>query len=259
MQRVIRFTRENLNTMVGVALVLLLLGGYLGRNAVSAHHEPANKLAAAGTQAEIVNANDTAIPVLSERVKMSGPTDLVLSVTSECSILTALRTGDDDTGTPSTDSARAFGQLTFYIEIDGNRVPISTVDQDSGTAGTQTDNGEVVFCNREYQRSVTDSESNSGGVDTTEDYIRTRTANAFNWLAINTGFAYDEAGNGNNILDVVVYAEYTREPTACTGLVAPEPEDACAQAIVGARTLIAEPTKVSVHEQVEPTDPDGGS
>lgn len=80
-------------------------------------------------------------------------------------------------------------------------------------------------------------------------FTQTRQANGFNWLALDTGFAYDDPANGNNTLDIVLFAEFTEETE----------NRADAEALVGHRTLIVEPTNVSVYESVESTDPEGGS
>ena len=206
-----------------------------------AGHEPANKLAAAGTETEVFGPGD-AIPILSERMKVSSPSDLILSLTAECSIVTALRTGDDDQN--GTDADTAEGKIDIWVEIDGKTVPVSSDDE--------TEPGEVTFCNQVHQQRQIDSESNNpmDGVDTFDDYLRTKTANSFNWIALDTGVVYDDAevDNGNNILDIVVYAELD-DTTAATD--ACELGDkSCSEAIIGHRTLIAEPTNASVHEEV---------
>ena len=236
-----------------------------------ADHEPANKVGAAGSTTEVIDPQ-TDTMVLQERVKVASSQDLILSLTSECSILTALRTGNDDAGGPAaTDTANSFGQLVFYITIDGERVPVTYTDEGNKEEPAETDSpavtrpfadgtGEVVFCNREYQRTVTNSESSDDGIDTQEDFIRTRSANGFNWLARDIGFNYDDPANGNNIVDIVVFARFNRNGPGClpTGIPAPS-EDSCSNGIVGRRTLIAEPTNASVHEWVQPTDAEGGN
>ena len=185
-----------------------------------AQGQPANKVAAVGTQLEQF---DDATPILTEQLKVSSPADLILSLTAECSIITELTTGGE-----APDASEAMGSVTVWITIDGKTVPISSTDNDSG---------EVVFCNRTYGRSVTDTEGD-GDVDEEDDYIRTRQANAFNWLALDTGFDYDSPDNGQNILDVVVWADYETS----------EAGEALADAWVGARTLIIEPTHAAVNE-----------
>ena len=199
-----------------------------------ADHEPANKVAAAGSQVEVMGPGEK-VELLSERVKMSGPTDLILSATAECDILTELTTGGD-----SGNSAGAFGQVRMWITIDGRTVPVSTDDV--------SETGKVVFCNRAHNKTITDAENDDDGTDEEYDMTQTRQANGFNWLAIDTGFAYDDPANGNNILDIVLWAEFTEEAT----------NNAVAEALVGHRTLIAEPTNASVHESVDAADAGGG-
>jgi hypothetical protein len=236
-----------LAALIGALIVSALITNYAQAPA-DASHEPANKFAAAGSDIDQV---DDATPVLSETMKVSSPFDLVLSATAECSILTQLTTGDGPMG--GSDSARAYGSVRLWVEIDGNRVPVSsddTAEDNDDENSDQTDEsdiGEVTFCNRAYQRTVTDQESNDGQ-DREEDFIRTRTANGFNWVATDVGFQYDEPleGQGNNIVKVELWADFD-ETTLGT---------AVADAFVGTRTLIAEPTNLSVHEAV---DPQGGA
>jgi hypothetical protein len=214
-----------------------------------AHHEPANKFAAAGSDVDTVG-DDTV--VLSETMKVSTPFDLMLQLTSECSILTQLTTNND------TPSSSAYGSVRMHIEIDGKPVPVATDDtltsgQDDVEDTDDPQTGEVTFCNRAYSRTVTDQEDPADGIDEESDFIRTRTANAFNWVASDVGRVYDAASykgvTGNNIVLIEVIADYDVTTTG----------DAMADAFVGSRTLIAEPTNLSVHEAVEPQDPDGGS
>lgn len=204
-----------------------------------AGHEPAQKVAAAGSDIDEV---DDSTPILSETVRVSSTQDLVLQLTAECSILTELTTGPSDQPGAS-DSAFAFGSVRMRIEIDG--VPVAVANDEAGTnEGDAEDNddeiGEVTFCNRAYSRTVTDGEDDEDGLDEEHDFIRTRTSNAFNWLALDIGFNFDSPTNGNNIVLIEVFADFD---TSTTG-------DAVADAFVGSRTLIAEPTNASVHEVV---------
>ena len=192
-----------------------------------ADHEPANKVAAAGSEVEVFEPGET-VAILEERVKMAGPTDLILSATAECDILTDLTTGGTQENT-----AGAFGQVRMWITIDGKTVPVSSDDVN--------ETGKVVFCNRAHEKSITDAENDDDGTDEENDMTRTRQANGFNWLALDTGFAYDDPANGNNILDIVLWAEFTETVE----------NTAIAEARVGHRTLIAEPTNASVHESVD--------
>jgi hypothetical protein len=207
----------------------------------TASHEPANKVGAAGSDIDAVG--DDSI-VLSETVKVSSVQDLVLQLTSECSILTALTTNNDNL------SSMAYGSVRMRIEIDGTPVAVAT-DESNSSEDDQADDddeiGEVTFCNRTYSRTTTDEEDPSDGVDEEDDFIRTRTANAFNWLAIDVGKNYDDPANGNNIVEIVVFADYDTNTAG----------EALAEAFVGSRTLIAEPTHASVHEATEPAGGDG--
>lgn len=225
---------------------LLMVGALFAAPVASADHEPANKFAAAGSDIDQI---EDAEPILTERMKISSPFDLVLSASAECSILTQLVTNND------TPTSTAFGSVRLWIEIDGRRVPVATDDTAEDTDdevvddGDPSDIGEVTFCNRAYSRTETDGEDPADGIDQEADYIRTRAANAFNWVATDVGFIYDDPGNGNNIIDIELWADYDVS----------EAGNAVADAFVGTRTLIAEPTNLSVHEQVEENDPDGGS
>ena len=194
-----------------------------------ADHEPANKVAAAGSETEVFEPGET-VAVLSERVRVSSGADLILSATAECDILTDLTTGGTQENT-----AGAFGQVRMWLTIDDKVVPVSTDDI--------TETGKVVFCNRAHEKSITDEENDNDGTDEENDMTRTRQANGFNWLALDTGFVYDNAANGQNLLDIVLWAEFTETTT----------NTAIAEARVGHRTLIVEPTNVSVHEAVNAT------
>ena len=222
---------------------LLLIGALFVNSSAFADHEPANKVAASGSTTEVAAPGQT-IPVLQERVKISSPFDLILQLTAECDILTELTTGGSGL---ATDSASAFGQVRMFIEIDGHRVPITSQDSNPSDPGTPGDTGEVVFCNRAHEKEITDTEDPANGTDEERDMTQTRTANAFNWLAMDVGFNYDDPANGNNLLDIIVYAEFTET----------EVNRATAEALIGNRTLIAEPTNASNHEWVTPIDEGG--
>ena len=200
-----------------------------------AGHEPAQKVAAAGSDIEQVE-DDT--PVLSETVRVSSTQDMVLQLTAECSILTQLTTNNDEP------SSSAFGSVRMRIEIDGVPVGVTTVEEEGADDVADDDDeiGEVTFCNRAYSRTVSDGETPADGIDEESDFIDTRTANAFNWLAMDIGFNYDSPTNGNNIVNVVVYADYDEEASGTGDL---------ADAFIGSRTLIAEPVHASIHETVE--------
>jgi hypothetical protein len=227
--------RRTLLTMVAGALAALLIFSLGGIKMANASHEPANKAGAVGSDIDAVTEAEA---VLTETMRVSSPEDLIIQVTAECSILTALTTNNDSA------NAFAFGSVRMWVTIDGTPVPVSGTPGE-GADDTEDDDdvvGEVTFCNRAYERTVTDGEDPADGIDEESDYIRTRTANAFNWLAFDTGFIYDSPDNGNNIIEVTLWADYD---TAAEG-----GEGTMAEAFVGSRTMIIEPTKVSNHEQI---------
>ena len=247
-----KLSRLTRHAVLAVA-VTALVGVALNPIGAIATHEPADKMAAAGSDLKQV---DDATPILSETMRVSSTSDLILQTTVECSILTRLVTGEG--ATAQNDSAFAFGSVKLWIEVDGKRVPVGQGDAiapDADDPGTdENDEGEATFCNRAYDRTVDDSE-NGDGVDTEDDYIRTRTANAFNWVAFDAGKAYD-VGN-DNIVTVRLMADFDERPSSCgadgqadgtelSGLAA---NADCADAFVGSRTLIVEPTHASNHEE----------
>jgi hypothetical protein len=184
---------------------------------------PADKAVAAGSTLEVIGANQT-VPILSATFKTSKPTDLLMTASLECSILTALTTNNQD------NSANARSGVRVWLELDGKVVPIEDVSMppqdpdDSGNGDPATDG--VNFCDREYQRTVTDQEEPEDGIDQESDYIKTKSAHAFSWVRLN-------AGSGMHTLELV--AQFNN---ATTG-------NAAAEAIVGNRTLIIEPTKMA--------------
>src|SRR5688500_8625618 len=128
----------------------------LTANFAIADHEPADKAAATASDIDRVDAPADRDLLLQETMRVSSVSDLILQTTAECSILTSLYTqGGEDTASEHDGS---FGQVKLWIEIDGKRVPVSTNDGETNEQGDTDDEGEVVFCNRAYQRTVTDNE-----------------------------------------------------------------------------------------------------
>jgi hypothetical protein len=232
-----------LGATAALAVVLALVAG----PSQAQSPQPANKTAAIGNTIDD-QAPNTDHVVLAEQMRVSSPSDLILNLSAECSILTQLVTGDD--GTDATGEADTSGTVSMYVKIDGDRVPVA------GSSTGAGDNGEVVFCNREYARTVTDNEDPLDGQDREADYIRTRTANAFQWLALNTGVYYDDPANGQNVLDIEVHAVYD-DQDATNGACQADFSETCSMAFVGKRTLIVEPTHASVIEATNSSD--GGS
>jgi len=205
-------------------LAVALTAGYLAQGTYAAG-TPANKVAAAGSETEILGANNSLI-VLSETVKINNPTDLIISASAECAIMTQVTNSADGK------ASQAYGQIKFHVNIDGKPVPV---------AATDTDQGNVVFCSRVQEQQWTDSndplKGNDDGGDRLRQYLSTRDSNAFSWLALNVG----STGTTNNTHKIDLVATWT---TSTTGA-------AVAEAIVGNRTLVLEPVKAANGEVVE--------
>lgn len=227
----LKVLRKASTPLIGALLAATVFMAY--STIATATHQPADKVQASGSDIEHVQ-DDTV--VLSETMRVSSPSDLIIQVTAECSILTALTTNNDNPTSTATGSVR------FHVEVDGIPVPVAT-DEGAGQDDAEDDDnevGEVTFCNRAYSRTVVDEEDPADGIDEESDYIRTRTANAFNWFAINSGTTYD-VGN-DNLLTIEVIADYD---TSTVG-------EATADAFVGSRTLIIEPVHSQNDQQVGP-------
>lgn len=227
-------TRDAFIVLATLFVTSALLVTYVAPKA-DADHEPANKVAAAGSATEVFGPGEEVV-ILQERVRVSSSADLILNLTAECDILTRLTTGGAGI---AEETQRAAGEILTWIEIDGVPVKVSTDDDESGR---------VVLCNRSHEKSITDTENDSDDTDEERDMTQTRQANGFNWLALDTGFLYDNPANGQNILDIVVKATLTETPHS---------ERTQAEALIGHRTLIVEPTNASVHEAVAPAPGEG--
>lgn len=207
-----------MKTRIGIgaaalAAGVLLFGGVFGARAT---HMPADKVVAAGSTLEVVGPN-AEVTILTATMRTSSPTDLILSVTMECSIFTRLLTGPSGDGGAS--SATAAGTVRAWVEVDGQIVPVMS-------AGSGSEADKVTFCNRVYSRTVTDAEDPLDGQDIEEDFIDTKAANAFNWLRLNVG---------SGIHTITVKATLLQQTAG----------DATAEAAIGNRTLVVEPAKLA--------------
>jgi hypothetical protein len=191
--------------------------------ATSGSGTPANKAVAAGSHLEVIAANQQET-IMTATFKTSKPEDLLMTVSLECSILTSLTTNNDNPSSKARSGVRA------WLTLDDKVVPItdtSTPPQDPNASG----NGDsakdgVNFCDREYQRTVTDDEDPLDGIDSESDYIATKSAHAFSWVRLNAG---------SGIHTVKVVAQFNNSTSG----------NAQASAIVGNRTLVIEPTKLA--------------
>lgn len=185
-----------------------------------ATHSPANKAVAAGSHV-VVTAPGSNVILLSSSLRTSAPQDLILNVSLECSILTALVTNNDDK------TATSRGAIQVWVEIGGETVPINDVSSPGDhTPGVGNDSDRVTFCDREYSRTVTDEENPADGLDEIRDYIKTKSSHSFQWVVMNLG---------SGIHDVVVKANLITSAT----------KSATAEAFIGNRTLVVEPTRLA--------------
>lgn len=202
------------------AVALTLTAGYLSQGTFAAGI-PANKVAASGSELEVIGANDVRL-LLSETVKINNPTDLIVSASAECSIIT-------DVKTTGQEVAEAVGRVTIWVTIDGRPVPVSKEDSAKGR---------VVFCDRVHRQEVDFTSDGDDDSDFVRTYLNTRTANSFEWLALNVGTEYP--GTQNNVHKIEMWAQFTTNTVG----------EAFAEAAVGNRTLVLEPVKAARGEQV---------
>lgn len=282
-----------------------------------ANHTPANKVWVDGSKIEVMHAQTgpaTNQEVITERAnevilavgkaRYSNPTDLRISATSECALWTnTATTGDDD--------AESKARVEVWVEIDGKVVPVSLQEEGAPapnplpTGGTvdpedqAAQAGRVVFCNRATRMKTENIESlptcppdpdgtgplpapSCDDADDEDDilirsYNRTRTANGFNWAAMDVGRFYDSnyQGNGKGIVTIELHARLASSlrdadnsdncgadpdgaggnpPNPACGSETQEPHEndnivsddsPLAAAAVGKRTLFVEPVKMS--------------
>lgn len=210
------------------ALALALSAGYLAQGTYAAGGTPANKAVAAGSK-RVVTGPGVKVKLMSATFKTSKPTDLLIQISAECSILTdVVIPGSDEPG--ATQTAEASASVRVWAELDGKIVPlndISSPPQDPADSAKGTDSDKATFCDRLHRRTVSDREDPQDGVDGSRDYMLTKSANAFNWVRMNAG---------SGLHELVVYADLA-VGTLTAG--------SNAQAHIGNRTLIVEPTKMA--------------
>lgn len=215
------FGREVRNGLFALIVIGLLVAALLRPAGAGL---PANKAVASGSKVQQF-APGTNVPLLNATLRTSSPQDLLLRVDLECTILTELTTGDGPDS--ASDSALAKGNVEVWIEFDGKTLPINDISAPGDhTPGIGDDTDHVTFCNREYSRSVQDTENDNDGLDTIHDYIKTKSSHGFEWVLLNAGLG---------VHTVVVKATLT---TSTEGT-------AVADAIIGNRVLVVEPVHMA--------------
>lgn len=208
-------------SLLGIPLVAGAFAALAGkREAAAQTQEAANKTSAMIARGDLVFATPgEPVQILHEIVKTSKPTDLILAVTAECSIIT-------DVTTVGNDDQSAMGQLRVYVTIDGVIVgPTGGPGQGNPPYG---DTGPVVFADRTYQRQTTLFDDEDATIRT---FMKTRHAAGFNWMAFNVG---------SGIHNIRVFAEYTEAETP----------NGKAEGVIGTRSLVVEPVKAFVRETI---------
>jgi len=197
-----RIRSISLAVVLTMALMFTALSALAPR--VQATHMPADKI---GVSASTIEVMDTTQPqpvtLLTATLRTSSPTDLMIKVTGECALWTNVSSPD----------GLAQANVKVWVEMDGAPVPVTSDPAQGGP-----DDGKVVFCNREFQVVSI--------VDVLQLFLRTRAAQAFNWVTLNVGSGIHTI-EVKGRLDTLV---------AGTGV---------AKAAVGKRTLIVEPAKLA--------------
>lgn len=213
-------TRSTVVAVMACTLALWGAGAFSPR--IGATHAPADKI---GVSASVIEEMHTQvgpgggtsgpITLLSSTMRNSTPTDVIIHVTGECAVWTDVVTTD------ATPTSQSIATVSVWAELDGVTVPV-TSDANRDGVPNDADDGRVIFCNRDFK-------VNTVGLlpgQLLDLFIKTRSANAFNWAALNVGSGIHTL-EVKGQLDVLVNG---------TGI---------ARAAVGKRTLVAEPAKLA--------------
>ena len=212
---------------VGLMVAAVVLTMYVAPEGAVATHKPADKVAATGNKALFFQtASSPGVPVssaeqtlLTATMRTSSPSDLILSVGTECFIATSQRQSMDA-------STNAFGAVQVWVEIDG--VPVGVNNLGTSTTSSQPqDDGRINFCQGFDQVARID-----GDDDDVTSEVRTRSnSNSFSWVALNVG---------NGIHNIVVKGRLTAQAFAT-----PPDDTAAATAAVLRRVLVVQPAKLA--------------
>lgn len=199
-----RIVRERRPVPAFLGAVVLLAGAlsYFSFRSAEADHQPADKVAARGSTVEVFGPEDQAVELMSATMRTSNTSDLIFQVSAECSITTNVETVGND-------SQKAEGTVEVFVTVDGQAVSVAGGDD-----------GHVTFCNRMYRRDTLNFNDEDATIRT---FFDTKTANAFNWVALDVG---------SGVHTIAVNAVLTTDAT----------QKAFARAGVGNRTLVVEPT-----------------
>jgi hypothetical protein len=216
---------------LAVGTVLALVAVVAATNLATATHRPADKMAVAASTLEVLHAtgsgaaplplgvplgldpldaeSSVTVELLAGTLRTSSPTDLVFRVAAECALWTNVTTVGND-------ESEAFASVKVWVTLDG--VPVSV------GSGDTNEPGKVVFCNRTYRVVTTEFDDEDA---TIQQFLATRSANGFSWVALNVG---------HGVHEVQAWAELT---------VNADDAMASAAAAVGKRTMLVEPEKLA--------------
>jgi hypothetical protein len=244
---------------LGVAITALLMAMYYGnREGAGAAGTPANKVWVDGAKLDVMTAGLTApgseskdeVVLAKGQIRFSNPTDLRISATAECALWT-------NTATTGNDDSEAKARVEMWVTLDGKTVPVSAEDTaaDPKTPlfdpADQGPGGHVVFCNRANRMKTEGFDDNAATSDLLiRSYNRSRSANGFNWGALNVGVSqadggYDDPLNGKNLIDVELHARLSDSLTDTKTADNNGTDSPYAKAAVGKRTMFVEPVKMA--------------
>lgn len=195
-------TNNHLWSIVGAAAILAL---FVAPALAGSSGTAANKAAVASSSIDLVSTpmidgyESKTVSLLKTEIKTSSTMDLLFQVSLECALWTGL-------STIGNDLSKAQAQVVVWVEMDGKILATGSV-------------GEVVFCDRMHQQATSSFDDEDAKI---EQFLATRTANTFNWVAIDVGSATHT---------VEVKAQLVAESTS----------NGVAQAGIGQRTLVVEP------------------
>jgi hypothetical protein len=240
--------RRRLAVVVAAAVALLAALAVWQLQHAGAATSPADKIGIAAGDLQIINQNQQpnansaqTVTLFDSVFKTSTPTDLLINVSAECGLYTAV--SGKGGGSGSTSSSSATGIVTIWLELDGN--PVATTLTGSTPAGSfgdpnasppTTGNGPVVFCNR----ALTMNTANLGLDQLISLFMNTRSANAFQWFSLNVG-------NGNHELQVKATLEADTASSGTNGGSGStlDPVTPAASALIGQRTLTITPVHLA--------------
>jgi hypothetical protein len=217
---VVRLARRSpIVTLLVIALAIAATVIVRQQVAYAASSLPADKMTVTASKTSVQGPNSDVV-VLKAQMKTSTPADLLLQVTSECTILSEITNTGSETQFYTS-------KVELWIELDGQPIPVVPAPTGTGATGGSggADDGKVVFCNREFKRTTTFDTSN----ESIKDVQNTEQANAFNWVALNVG---------NGVHDIVVHARFTDTNSA----------DATAHGVLSARSLNATATNYYISQ-----------